>query len=139
MKSLLWCVAQELQRRCNTLITLIERENMELEEREKAEKKKRGPKTGSVSYQLACWLTVIVATSSPGIQFSPPLFFFFPSPSRLRNGSQKEPPTAEDARRSSSCETVNNNRSEFESGSHLRSIISRSVGVCPAGCDNVPS
>lgn len=42
---------QELQRRCNTLITLIERENMELEEREKAEKKKRGPKTGSVSYQ----------------------------------------------------------------------------------------
>lgn len=40
---------QELQRRCNTLITLIERENMELEEREKAEKKKRGPKTGSVS------------------------------------------------------------------------------------------
>lgn len=35
---------QELQRRCNTLITLIERENMELEEKEKAEKKKRGPK-----------------------------------------------------------------------------------------------
>lgn len=50
-KCLLWCVVQELQRRCNTLITLIERENMELEEREKAEKKKRGPKTGSVSYQ----------------------------------------------------------------------------------------
>lgn len=40
---------QELQRRCNTLITLIERENMELEEREKAEKKKRGPRTSSVS------------------------------------------------------------------------------------------
>lgn len=37
-------VTQELQRRCNTLITLIERENMELEEKEKAEKKKRGPK-----------------------------------------------------------------------------------------------
>ncbi|XP_001632824.2 SWI/SNF-related matrix-associated actin-dependent regulator of chromatin subfamily A member 5 [Nematostella vectensis] len=34
--------AQELQRRCNTLITLIEREMMELEEKEKAEKKKRG-------------------------------------------------------------------------------------------------
>ena len=32
---------QELQRRCNTLITLIERENQELEEREKAEKKKQ--------------------------------------------------------------------------------------------------
>lgn len=43
--------AQELQRRCNTLITLIERENMELEEREKAEKKKRGPKNASVSYK----------------------------------------------------------------------------------------
>lgn len=39
--------AMELQRRCNTLITLIERENMELEEREKAEKKKRGPKNAS--------------------------------------------------------------------------------------------
>uniref|UniRef100_A0A8C5C2N8 SWI/SNF related, matrix associated, actin dependent regulator of chromatin, subfamily a, member 5 n=1 Tax=Gadus morhua TaxID=8049 RepID=A0A8C5C2N8_GADMO len=39
--------AMELQRRCNTLITLIERENMELEEREKAEKKKRGPKSTS--------------------------------------------------------------------------------------------
>ncbi|KAK3730906.1 hypothetical protein QZH41_012611 [Actinostola sp. cb2023] len=34
--------AQELQRRCNTLITLIEREMVELEEKEKAEKKKRG-------------------------------------------------------------------------------------------------
>lgn len=40
--------AMELQRRCNTLITLIERENMELEEREKAERKKRGgPKSGT--------------------------------------------------------------------------------------------
>ncbi|XP_048772978.1 SWI/SNF-related matrix-associated actin-dependent regulator of chromatin subfamily A member 5-like isoform X1 [Ostrea edulis] len=34
--------AMELQRRCNTLITLIERENMELEEKEKAEKRRRG-------------------------------------------------------------------------------------------------
>ena len=32
----------ELQRRCNTLITLIERENLELEEKEKAERKKKG-------------------------------------------------------------------------------------------------
>ena len=39
---------QELQRRCNTLITLIERENMELEEREKMEKKRgRAPKSGT--------------------------------------------------------------------------------------------
>ncbi len=39
---------QELQRRCNTLITLIERENLELEEREKMEKKRgRAPKTGT--------------------------------------------------------------------------------------------
>lgn len=43
-------ILQELQRRCNTLITLIERENMELEEREKAEKKKRGPRNSSVSF-----------------------------------------------------------------------------------------
>lgn len=37
---------QELQRRCNTLITLIEREMMELEEKEKAERKKRGKGAG---------------------------------------------------------------------------------------------
>uniref|UniRef100_UPI00358E8A34 SWI/SNF-related matrix-associated actin-dependent regulator of chromatin subfamily A member 5-like isoform X1 n=1 Tax=Myxine glutinosa TaxID=7769 RepID=UPI00358E8A34 len=36
--------AMELQRRCNTLISLIEKENLELEEKEKAERKKRGPK-----------------------------------------------------------------------------------------------
>ena len=36
------CFPQELQRRCNTLITLIERENMELEEKEKAERRKKG-------------------------------------------------------------------------------------------------
>lgn len=34
--------ALELQRRCNTLITLIERENQELEERERQERKKKG-------------------------------------------------------------------------------------------------
>merc|ERR1712055_492755 len=33
--------AMELQRRCNTLITLIERENSEIEEKEKAEKKQK--------------------------------------------------------------------------------------------------
>ncbi|XP_052795307.1 SWI/SNF-related matrix-associated actin-dependent regulator of chromatin subfamily A member 5-like [Mya arenaria] len=38
--------AMELQRRCNTLITLIERENMELEEREKAEKRRRSKNSG---------------------------------------------------------------------------------------------
>uniref|UniRef100_S4RNC2 SNF2 related chromatin remodeling ATPase 5 n=1 Tax=Petromyzon marinus TaxID=7757 RepID=S4RNC2_PETMA len=43
--------AMELQRRCNTLITLIERENMELEEKEKADKKKRGPKPGTFYLQ----------------------------------------------------------------------------------------
>lgn len=36
--------ALELQRRCNTLITLIERENQELEEKERAERKKGRPK-----------------------------------------------------------------------------------------------
>lgn len=39
--------AMELQRRCNTLITLIERENMEMEEKEKAERKRKGPKSGA--------------------------------------------------------------------------------------------
>merc|ERR1711944_386462 len=33
--------AMELQRRCNTLITLIERENNEIEEKEEAEKKNK--------------------------------------------------------------------------------------------------
>ncbi|KRT79177.1 helicase [Oryctes borbonicus] len=41
--------AMELQRRCNTLITLIERENQELEERERAERKKKAPKSGSLT------------------------------------------------------------------------------------------
>ncbi|XP_063223834.1 chromatin-remodeling complex ATPase chain Iswi isoform X2 [Bacillus rossius redtenbacheri] len=41
--------AMELQRRCNTLITLIERENQELEEKERAEKKKRAPRGFSAS------------------------------------------------------------------------------------------
>uniref|UniRef100_A0A6I8Q2U5 SWI/SNF-related, matrix-associated, actin-dependent regulator of chromatin, subfamily a, member 1 n=1 Tax=Xenopus tropicalis TaxID=8364 RepID=A0A6I8Q2U5_XENTR len=36
--------AMELQRRCNTLISLIEKENLEIEEKERAEKKKRQPK-----------------------------------------------------------------------------------------------
>ena len=39
-------LVQELQRRCNTLITLIERENMELEEREKKDSRKGRPKGG---------------------------------------------------------------------------------------------
>lgn len=39
--------AMEIQRRCNTLITLIERENMELEEREKAERRRKGKGGGS--------------------------------------------------------------------------------------------
>ncbi|XP_010900333.1 probable global transcription activator SNF2L1 isoform X2 [Esox lucius] len=37
--------AKELQRRCNTLISLIEKENLEIEEKERAEKKKRTPKS----------------------------------------------------------------------------------------------
>lgn len=48
------------------------------------------------------------------------VFLFFFSPSRLRNGSRKEPPTAEGARRSSSCEAVNNDGCQFQSGSQLR-------------------
>ena len=44
---------KELQRRCNTLITLIERENMELEEREKAEKKKKVPKAPTPKVNLS--------------------------------------------------------------------------------------
>ena len=45
--------ALELQRRCNTLITLIEKENQELEEKEEEERKqrKRGPK---IKVRLSC-------------------------------------------------------------------------------------
>ncbi|KAI0987163.1 hypothetical protein GJ496_010235, partial [Pomphorhynchus laevis] len=39
--------AAELQRRCNTLITLIERENQEIEDKEKLENKKRSNRTGN--------------------------------------------------------------------------------------------
>lgn len=46
------------------------------------------------------------------------LLLFFPS--RLRNGSQKELPMAEDARRSSSCEAVNKYRCNFKGGSQRR-------------------
>ena len=41
----------ELQRRCNTLITLIERENQELEEKEKQERKKQKSSIKSNSAQ----------------------------------------------------------------------------------------
>ena len=44
--------AMELLRRCNTLITLIERENVELEEKEKAEKKKRGSKPSKHKHKM---------------------------------------------------------------------------------------
>ena len=40
---------QELQRRCNTLITLIERENQELEDREKGPNKKKVTKTATLT------------------------------------------------------------------------------------------
>ncbi|XP_023373131.1 probable global transcription activator SNF2L1 isoform X2 [Otolemur garnettii] len=42
--------AMEFQRRCNTLISLIEKENMEIEERERAEKKKRATKIPMVKF-----------------------------------------------------------------------------------------
>ncbi|XP_053086546.1 probable global transcription activator SNF2L1 isoform X2 [Pangasianodon hypophthalmus] len=45
--------AMELQRRCNTLISLIEKENTEIEEKEKAEKKKRAPKGQSAHKRKA--------------------------------------------------------------------------------------
>uniref|UniRef100_A0A452TCJ9 SWI/SNF related, matrix associated, actin dependent regulator of chromatin, subfamily a, member 1 n=1 Tax=Ursus maritimus TaxID=29073 RepID=A0A452TCJ9_URSMA len=41
--------AMEFQRRCNTLVSLIEKENMEIEERERAEKKKRMVKFSAFS------------------------------------------------------------------------------------------
>ncbi|XP_016308874.1 probable global transcription activator SNF2L1 [Sinocyclocheilus anshuiensis] len=43
----------ELQRRCNTLISLIEKENMEIEEKERAEKKRRTPKGQSAHKRKA--------------------------------------------------------------------------------------
>nr|XP_055194561.1 probable global transcription activator SNF2L1 isoform X3 [Nyctereutes procyonoides] len=46
--------AMEFQRRCNTLISLIEKENMEIEERERAEKKKRATKTPMVEKHATC-------------------------------------------------------------------------------------
>lgn len=45
--------ALELQRRCNTLITLIERENQELEEKERQEKKKKTAPAGGTQKPAA--------------------------------------------------------------------------------------
>ncbi|XP_059485760.1 chromatin-remodeling complex ATPase chain Iswi [Neocloeon triangulifer] len=56
--------AMELQRRCNTLITLIERENQELEEKERQEKKKRGPKPGNSQANAS----QAASSSTPGSQ-----------------------------------------------------------------------
>uniref|UniRef100_A0A8C3F5W6 SNF2 related chromatin remodeling ATPase 1 n=1 Tax=Chrysemys picta bellii TaxID=8478 RepID=A0A8C3F5W6_CHRPI len=48
--------AMEFQRRCNTLISLIEKENMEIEEKERAEKKKRGTKVPAVNLSAFTYL-----------------------------------------------------------------------------------
>jgi len=45
--------ATELQRRCNTLISLIEKEISELEERERAEKRGRKLKNSQVDISLS--------------------------------------------------------------------------------------
>lgn len=45
--------ALELQRRCNTLITLIERENQELEEKERQERKKKSISKGQTTQPIA--------------------------------------------------------------------------------------
>lgn len=54
--------ALDIQRRCNTLITLIEKENQELEEREEEERKqrKRGPKlkVSTTDSSLCCVVCV---------------------------------------------------------------------------------
>lgn len=46
--------AMELQRGCNTLITLIDRENLELGEKEKEEKKKKNQKRVSCGCGYIC-------------------------------------------------------------------------------------
>lgn len=55
--------ALELQRRCNTLITLIERENQELEEKERLEKKKKTGK-GSTTPASSTASTGVLTTST---------------------------------------------------------------------------
>ncbi len=57
--------ALELQRRCNTLITLIERENSELEEREKMEKRKSRPgKSGTPKVRAHVNISLLKKLSS---------------------------------------------------------------------------
>lgn len=57
--------AMELQRGCNTLITLIERENLELGEKEKEEKKKKIRKGFLVGMVISVMLRPL---SAPGWQ-----------------------------------------------------------------------
>lgn len=56
--------ALELQRRCNTLITLIERENQELEEKERLEKKKKTSKSVTSSSGSGTTNTGVLTASS---------------------------------------------------------------------------
>ena len=71
--------AMELQRRCNTLITLIERENHEIEEKEKAERKKKGGKSSGL------FTAVLVNVSNQ----KPPLLEPKPAKTRPKNFYQK--------------------------------------------------
>ena len=59
---MLWPCWQELQRRCNTLITLIEKENQELEEEEKKQRK-RGPKV-KVQQPTVCMVIAVFQVSA---------------------------------------------------------------------------
>lgn len=59
--------ALELQRRCNTLITLIERENQELEEKERLEKKKKTGKSSSTPASGTTSTGVLTTSSQPKI------------------------------------------------------------------------
>ena len=54
---ILYSFSKELQRRCNTLITLIEKEVQELEEEEEKKQRKRGPKLKVMDEWMNGWMS----------------------------------------------------------------------------------
>lgn len=96
-----------------------EREHGARGERESWEKEERAQDWISklpISILYVCLKFTSTAVSQAFIILLPP-------PPRLRNGSRKGLPTAEDARRSWSCEDVNKFGRQFKSGSQLRLVV----------------
>lgn len=90
----------------------------------------------STNIEVCCPVPCLVGIDSyvTACEVFPNIFFFlFPRP---RNGSQREPRMVVDAGKSSSCKAVHNLNLNLKAAVSS-GIVSPSVCVCLAGCDNV--